>query len=126
MGRIVPVVVWLLSAYSSSLAAPAVNVVLLTVDTFRPDRLSSYGHYRLTSPAFDSLAADGVLFEQAISSSSWTSPGLLSTLTGQWAPAHGVDVRGKSISDGTPTLATELSLEVQLAAQVTSCELPSL
>lgn len=108
MGRIVPVVVWLLSAYSPSPAAPAVNVVLLTIDTFRPDRLSAYGHNRLTSPVFDSLAADGVLFEQAISSSSWTSPGLLSVLTGQWAPAHGVDVRGKSISDGTPTLATEL------------------
>ena len=85
------------------------NVLLVTVDTFRPDRLSAYGHTRKTSPHLDSLAADGALFEQAISSSSWTSPGLLSVLTGQWAPTHGVDVRGKKLLPGTPTFATELS-----------------
>ena len=60
-----------------------VNVLLITVDTFRPDRLSGYGHDRQTSPYLDSLAADGALFEQALSSSSWTTPGLLSVLSDQ-------------------------------------------
>ncbi|MBE81445.1 MAG: hypothetical protein CME21_02680 [Gemmatimonadetes bacterium] len=86
-----------------------VNVLLITVDTFRPDRLSGYGHDRQTSPYLDSLAADGALFEQALSSSSWTTPGLLSVLSGQYAPTHGVDVRGKSLEPRTPTFATELS-----------------
>ena len=90
-------------------ASHVYNVLLVTVDTFRPDRLSGYGHTRTTSPNLDSLAADGALFEQAISSSSWTTPGLLSVLTGQWAPTHGVDVRGKRLLPGTPTFATELS-----------------
>ena len=84
-------------------------MLLITVDTFRPDHLSGYGYDRPTSPVLDSLAADGALFEQAISSSSWTTPGLLSVLTGQWAPTHGVDVRGKSLRPGTPTLGTELA-----------------
>lgn len=88
---------------------PKVNVLLVTVDTFRPDRLSGYGHDRPTSPYLDALAADGALFEQAFSSSSWTTPGLMSALTGQWAPTHGVDVRGKSLRPGTPTFATELA-----------------
>ncbi len=98
--------------FSEALARPpheSVNVLLITVDTFRPDRLSAYGHTRATSPYLDSLAADGALFEQAVSSSSWTSPGLLSVLTGQWAPTHGVDVRGKRLAPDTPTFATELS-----------------
>ncbi|MDP6039274.1 MAG: VanZ family protein [Candidatus Latescibacteria bacterium] len=89
-------------------AAERPNVLLITVDTFRPDHLSGYGYERPTSPYLDSLAADGVLFTQAISSSSWTTPGLLSVLTGLYAPSHGVDVRGKSLQPGTATMATLL------------------
>jgi choline-sulfatase len=85
-----------------------INVLLVTVDTFRPDHLGAYGYGRDTSPVLDSLAADGALFEQTMSSSSWTTPGLLSVLTGQYAPSHGVDVRGKTLRPGTPTIATEL------------------
>jgi arylsulfatase A-like enzyme len=90
-------------------AGEGVNVLLVTVDTFRPDHLGTYGYGRDTSPALDSLAADGAVFEQTISSSSWTTPGLMSVLTGQWAPSHGVDVRGKSLRAGTPTFGSELA-----------------
>ena len=96
-------------------AAARPNVLLITVDTFRPDHLGAYGYARETSPALDRFAAEGVLFRNAISSSSWTSPGLLSTLTGLWAPTYGVDVRGKRIPSGTPTMATLLR-EVGYAA----------
>jgi arylsulfatase A-like enzyme len=87
------------------------NVLLITVDTFRPDRLGAYGYKRGTSPFLDKIAEEGVLFENAISSSSWTTPGLLSVLTGLWAPTHAVDVRGKSLTPGTPTLASILRRE---------------
>ncbi|MDA0747437.1 MAG: VanZ family protein [bacterium] len=84
------------------------NVLLITVDTFRPDHLGAYGYSRETSPVLDRFAQEGVLFQNTISSSSWTTPGLLSVLTGLWAPTHGVDVRGKSLRPGTPTFATVL------------------
>ncbi len=84
------------------------NVLLITVDTFRPDHVGAYGYDRETTPALDRLAGDGVVFTNAISSSSWTTPGLLSGLTGLWAPTHGVDVRGKSLREGTGTMATLL------------------
>jgi choline-sulfatase len=118
LNRMIPVigpmlgVIGALACFFAPVAADQprdVNVLLVTVDTFRPDRLSGYGNDRPTSPYLDSLAADGVLFEQAFSSSSWTTPGLMSVLTGQWAPTHGVDVRGKSLRPGTATFATELS-----------------
>ena len=95
--------------FSSVQAVDRLNVLLVTVDTFRPDHLSGYGYARQTTPYLDSLAADGALFEEAISSSSWTTPGLISVQTGLWAPTHGVDVRGKSLNPGTPTFATELT-----------------
>lgn len=85
------------------------NVLLLTVDTFRPDRLSGQGNARKTSPYLDALGQDGVVFEQAMSSSSWTTPGLMSVITGLYAPTHSVDVRGKSLRPGTETMATLLA-----------------
>jgi len=66
------------------------NVVVLVVDTLRPDRLHCYGATRETSPAIDALAADGVLFEQAftVAPSTWQS--FLSILTGLNPPRHNV------------------------------------
>ncbi len=84
------------------------NVLLITVDCLRPDHLSAFGYRRETSPALDRFAQDGVLFQNAVSSSSWTSPGLISVLTGLWAPTHGVDGRGKRLNPETPTMATLL------------------
>ena len=46
---------------------------------------------RPTSPTLDALAAAGVRFERALSSSSWTLPAHLSMLTGLPVSAHGVD-----------------------------------
>ncbi len=50
------------------------NVILIIVDTLRADHMSCYGYGRLTSPSLDQLAAKGVLFENAISPSSWILP----------------------------------------------------
>jgi len=68
----------------------APNVVLLVMDTLRADRLSCYGYQKPTSPNLDSLAARGVRFTNAYSTSSWTWPSVASILTGLPADAHGV------------------------------------
>ena len=62
------------------------NVILIAVDTLRADRLSCYGHTPGTSPAIDSLAQQGVRFDQAISSANWTAPSFFSLFTGRPAP----------------------------------------
>ena len=66
------------------------NLLLISVDTLRPDFLGCYGHERATSPAIDSLAARGVLFEDVTSASPWTLPSHASMLTGMYAATHGV------------------------------------
>lgn len=52
---------------------PPTSVVLITVDTLRPDRMSLYGHDRPTTPAIDAFAAGGLRFDRAISPGGWTS-----------------------------------------------------
>jgi arylsulfatase A-like enzyme len=73
-----------------SRAAPArPNVVLISLDTLRPDRLGCYGASQGLSPNLDAFAAQGLRFAQAYSTSSYTLPSHASLLTGQWPALHG-------------------------------------
>ena len=65
------------------------NVLVVVVDTLRADHLSSYGYDRETSKYFDELSQQGVLFENAYSTSSWTLPAHASILTGLYPFEHG-------------------------------------
>jgi len=68
-------------------------VVQIVVDTVRPDHLGVYGYERPTSPALDAWAGDAAVFENAFSTSSWTTPAVGSILTGQWPSRHGAGLR---------------------------------
>lgn len=96
-----------LPAPGSGAARP--NVILLTVDTLRPDHLGIYGYGRPTSPNLDRFAASAVVFDDTVASSAWTSPGLVSLLTGLFAVRHRVVGPAASAPAGTATLATVLA-----------------
>jgi arylsulfatase len=66
------------------------NVVVLVSDCVRADHVSYYGYERETTPLFDRLAAEGVLFEDAHASASWTLPSVTGLLASTRA---GIDVR---------------------------------
>ena len=80
------------------------NVILIAVDTLRADRLSSYGNPRDTSPNLDALAADGVRFTQATSTSNWTSASFGSLFTGLMPSRHNVIHRARAIAPSVTTL----------------------
>ncbi|MFH1999902.1 MAG: sulfatase, partial [Planctomycetota bacterium] len=88
------------------------NVLLITLDTTRADHLSCYGYDKNTSPNLDALAADGVLFEMAISTASVTPISHASILTGLNPYHHGLRVfygpTGHFLTDEFPSLATIL------------------
>jgi arylsulfatase A-like enzyme len=67
------------------------NVVLITLDTVRPDHLSLYGYSRPTSPNLDRWARQGVVFDNAVSASSWTLASHASIFTGLLPHQHGAD-----------------------------------
>ncbi len=71
-------------------AAPAApwNVVLITVDALRADRMSLYGNPRPTTPRLDAFARDAAVFDSFFAVSAHTSPGVVSLLTGQSPAVH--------------------------------------
>jgi arylsulfatase A-like enzyme len=60
------------------------NIILISVDSLRADRLGCYGYDHPTSPEIDRLAAGGVRFIRAISQATWTLPSHLSLLTSRY------------------------------------------
>ena len=93
---------------SRTAADNAPNVLLLILDTVRAANLSVYGYSRATSPVLDSLARDGVVFEQAYSTAAWSLPAHASLLTGVWSHETGADYL-RRISDDLPTVTEVLS-----------------
>lgn len=65
------------------------HVILISIDSLRADHLGCYGHSRDTSPFLDEFASSGVVFETAVSSSSWTIPAHAAMFTGLPDRVHG-------------------------------------
>jgi arylsulfatase A-like enzyme len=85
--------------------APLQNLLLISFDTLRADRLGCYGYDRPTSPHLDSLALRGVLFEQAICPRPKTSPSVASMLTGTYPARHGIHTPMRQLGEANVTLA---------------------
>ena len=99
--------VWLVWQRGQSLAIR--NVILISIDTCRADRLSCYGYPLNTTPQIDAIAQEGVLFEKVISPVATTLPAHGSMLTGTIPPYHGVhDNIGDILGDSSVTLAEML------------------
>ncbi|MCX6551345.1 MAG: sulfatase, partial [Acidobacteria bacterium] len=82
------------------------NLVVITLDTTRADRIGAYGYREIETPTIDRLAAEGVLFEQAMSTAPLTLPAHSTIFTGLYPPEHGVrDNGGFFLSPSQLTLA---------------------
>lgn len=68
------------------------NVILISIDTLRADRLSTYGYSRSTTPEIDRWAEErAVVFEQAVAAAPWTLPSHVTMFSGLDALSHGVN-----------------------------------
>ncbi len=66
------------------------NLIWISLDTLRADRLGCYGYERGTTPALDALAAQGTIFTDASAPSPWTMPSHASLFTGTYPQRNGV------------------------------------
>lgn len=66
------------------------NVLVILIDALRADHLGAYGYDRETSPELDAFAREAVVFEQAISQSTFTKASIASLFTGRAPYEHGV------------------------------------
>ena len=87
----------------------ALNLIVITLDTTRADRLGAYGYGHAGTPNEDALAEDGAMFEHASTAAPLTLPAHSTIFTGRFPPEHGVrDNGGYFLQDREQTLAETL------------------
>ena len=84
------------------------NLLVITLDTIRADHLGAYGNKNVRTPAIDSLAQSGVLFERCITAAPLTLPSHTSLFTGTYPVYHGVRDNGDFVVPPELTTMAEL------------------
>ena len=109
-GAAVAVAIATLGSGSVASRPRQLNVVIITLDTTRVDRLSPYGYMDVSMPSLERLAREATVFNQAISVSPLTLPAHASVFTGLLPPKHGVrDNADRPLAAGQTTLAEVFS-----------------
>ncbi len=103
----------LAGAWWATTRAPSgpLNVVVITLDTLRADRLGAYGYAAARTPHLDGLARAGARFDDAVSASPITGPAHAGLMTGRYAARLGVRDNAT-----TPLPESALTLAEMLAA----------
>jgi choline-sulfatase len=96
------------AAYFFASPRPRPNVLLVTIDTLRADRLGCYGYRSGETPVLDALAARGVRFPTAVAHVPLTAPSHASILTGLLPLGHGVRDNGTFVLPSSPTTLAEV------------------
>jgi arylsulfatase len=87
------------------------HVLLISLDTLRPDHLGLYGYGRDTSPVLDALAGESRVFDRVFAPASWTLPSHASLFTGVLPAVHGAGHASPYAplpADGPATIAEQL------------------
>ncbi|MBK7644521.1 MAG: sulfatase [Planctomycetes bacterium] len=95
-------------APESKTPAAGPNVVVIVLDTVRPDYLSAYGAAQPTSPYLAKFAAQGTRYDRAWSTSPWTLPAHASLFSGTLPPFHRASQSTEHIAADVPLLAERL------------------
>jgi choline-sulfatase len=98
-------------AAPQTIAPSARNLLIITIDTLRADRVGAYGYAAARTPALDALARDGARFTQAFTTAPITLTSHASLMTGRYPADHGARHNGMRLDLKTPTLAEALSRE---------------
>ena len=83
-------------------AASATNVVLLSVDTLRADRLGCYGYPLPTSPNLDAFSRNALLFENAVCEVPLTGPSMSAMLSSRYPRMTGTTRNGLRMPQDVP------------------------
>lgn len=84
------------------------NVLLIILDTVRASSLGLYGYERQNTPTLERLASRGIVFDRAVSTSSWTLPSHATMFTGRYNHELGTD-HITPLDDTYPILAEEMT-----------------
>ncbi len=94
------------------------NVLFILVDQMRPDFIGPYGADFIRTPNLDSLAANGVTYDNAITASTVCAPARASIVTGQFVSGHGAWTNDIPCRPGTEYLPERMRAAGYLTAAV--------
>ena len=83
------------------------NILLITIDTLRADRLGSYGYGVARTPNLDRLAKEGVRFSDATAHAALTFPSHAAILTGRYPGSLGIRLNGVGALPASATTIAE-------------------
>lgn len=81
------------------------NLILISLDTLRADRLDLYGYDRETAPNLTRFAQRGVVFGDVVTAAPWTLPSHVTMFTGMYPTSHGVTNSRHKIAPHTRVIA---------------------
>jgi arylsulfatase A-like enzyme len=84
------------------------NILILLIDSARADSFSCYGYPRATTPNIDKIASQGVIYTNAITTSSWTLAATASLFTGKLVSEHNTCDHNQYLSANNKTMAEVL------------------
>ena len=90
---------------------PPPSILMVSIDTLRPDHLGLYGYGRDTSPYLDRLAEESLVFDRAYTTAAWTLVAHMSMMTGLEPEEHGVTQPKRAVSPQVPMLADRLAAQ---------------
>ncbi len=87
------------------------SMILIVLDTLRPDHMSLYGYDRATTPFLGRLGRESLVFDRAYVPASWTRASMASLFTSRLPESHGCEGRDGMLAPQVETLAEVLSAE---------------
>ncbi len=105
MKRLALLLLLLLSASLLGCADSRPRLLIVSIDSLRADRLRYGDDGESLAPHLEALASESLVYRHAWSSAPWTTPSMMSVMTGLPAAAHRVDDHDRALSREIPTLA---------------------
>ncbi len=110
----------MLGAITFGCSADRPDIILISIDTLRPDHLGLYGYERPTSPNLDRWFADAARFERCYATEASTSPSVVSMLSGRYPDEHRVRLLYQLVPPDLELVTDWLPDEYQTAAVVSN------
>ena len=88
------------------------SLLLVVLDTPRMDAVSAYGFAEKTTPSFDTLAREGLLYRWALAPAPWTAPSHATLFTSVGPDQHGVGIDGRMFLGSDACIASQHATRV--------------
>jgi len=96
-------------ARKTSIKCKNYNIILILIDVLRADHLPCYGYQKNTAPYINELAGKSIVFDNAISQSSWTKPSMASLFTSLFPHNHNTRRRKDMLPENAHCIAKDLN-----------------